>query len=63
MRQQPQIAANETLVEYEHSAAGRLRQASHPARFSKTPAFVRTGAPALGADTRDILAELGIEPW
>ena len=63
LREHPQVSANETLVEYNHPAAGRLRQAAPPARFSKTPTSTPKGAPALGEDTQSVLAEFGIEPW
>jgi crotonobetainyl-CoA:carnitine CoA-transferase CaiB-like acyl-CoA transferase len=55
----PQVAALDLVVEYEHPAAGRLRQARPAARFSATPAEIRRGAPALGEHTQEILAELG----
>jgi crotonobetainyl-CoA:carnitine CoA-transferase CaiB-like acyl-CoA transferase len=49
----------ELVVETEHPMAGRLRQARPAARFSKTPAGIRRGAPALGEHTQEILSELG----
>jgi crotonobetainyl-CoA:carnitine CoA-transferase CaiB-like acyl-CoA transferase len=55
----PQVAALGVVVETDHSAAGRLRQARQAARFSRTPPEIRHGAPALGEHTREILAELG----
>jgi len=55
----PQIKEMEILVESEHPAAGRLRQARAAARFSRTPTGIRRGAPGLGEHTREILAELG----
>jgi crotonobetainyl-CoA:carnitine CoA-transferase CaiB-like acyl-CoA transferase len=58
----PQVIANETLVETQHQAAGRLRQARPAARFSETPADIRSGAPALGAHTNEILTEAGYRP-
>jgi crotonobetainyl-CoA:carnitine CoA-transferase CaiB-like acyl-CoA transferase len=55
----PQVVANETLMETDHPAAGRLRQTRPAARFSATPASIRFGAPALGEHTDAILGELG----
>ena len=55
----PQVQANGILVENDHPVAGRLRQARTPALFSETPAEHRFGAPALGGQTREILAEAG----
>ena len=58
----PQVVANGIVVDTEHQQAGRLRQARPAARFSETPATIRHGAPALGQQTREILAELGYSP-
>ena len=57
----PQVRANAIVVESEHPAAGRLRQARPAARFSLTPPEHRRGAPALGADTDAVLAEAGFD--
>ena len=56
----PQIQANEILVETDHAQAGRLRQARPAARFEKTPAGIRRGAPQLAEHTNEILAEAGL---
>ena len=55
----PQVQANGIVVEVEHPDAGTLRQARPAARFSGTPATIRHGGRALGADTETVLAELG----
>ncbi|HXO91447.1 MAG TPA: CoA transferase [Stellaceae bacterium] len=55
----PHVREMGIVVETEHPAAGRLRQARAAARFSRTPAEIRRGAPALGEHTREILGELG----
>jgi crotonobetainyl-CoA:carnitine CoA-transferase CaiB-like acyl-CoA transferase len=55
----PQVMANGIVVETEHQAAGRLRQARPAARFSGTDATIRTGGPALGEHTAEVLAEIG----
>ena len=55
----PQLREMEIIVETEHPAAGRLRQARAAARFSRTPTAIRRGAPRLGEHTEEILSELG----
>ena len=59
MLSNPQVVANGIVVETDHKAAGRIRQARPAARFSATPAAIRLGGPALGEHTAEILAELG----
>jgi crotonobetainyl-CoA:carnitine CoA-transferase CaiB-like acyl-CoA transferase len=55
----PQVLANEIVVETDHPQAGRLRQARPAARFSRTPAGIRSGGPALGQHSVEALEELG----
>ncbi len=54
----PQVAANELLEEFEHPAAGRMRAPRPAARFERTPADDRRPAPTLGQHTEEVLAEL-----
>lgn len=56
-----QILANELLAEYDHPQAGTVRQPRPAVRFDATPAAIRGPAPALGADTAALLAELGFD--
>jgi len=56
----PQIAANNLIVESEHPSVGRMRQPRPAARFEKTPAELRSPAPRLGEHTEAVLAELGL---
>jgi crotonobetainyl-CoA:carnitine CoA-transferase CaiB-like acyl-CoA transferase len=56
----PQIAANNLIVECEHPSVGRIRQPRPAARFEKTPAELRSPAPRLGEHTEAVLAELGV---
>ena len=59
MLENPQGGANGIIVEYDHPDAGPIRQARPAARFSRTPAAIRHGGQALGADTEAVLAEIG----
>lgn len=55
----PQILANDILLEFHHPVAGRLRQTRTAAQFLGTPTEIRMGAPRLGEHTDEVLAEHG----
>jgi formyl-CoA transferase len=55
----PHTAARNMVVEMEHPVEGTLRGLGIPVKLSDTPGSVRTAAPLLGADTDDILGDLG----
>jgi crotonobetainyl-CoA:carnitine CoA-transferase CaiB-like acyl-CoA transferase len=57
-----QVRASGSLIEYEHHAGGRLRQARPAAKFALTPCEVRWGAPLLGEHNVEVLTELGLTP-
>jgi crotonobetainyl-CoA:carnitine CoA-transferase CaiB-like acyl-CoA transferase len=56
----PQIVENAILEEYDHPAAGRIRQPRPAARFTATPSRMRRPAPTLGQHSRDVLREAGL---
>ena len=56
----PQIAANELIVESEHPAVGWMREPRPAARFERTPSSIRRPAPMLGQHTDEVLRELGL---
>ena len=55
----PQVVASETVIEYHHDVAGKIRQTRVPARFLGTPPETPRGAPRLGEHNAEILAEAG----
>ena len=48
------------MTRIDHPEIGRLRQARPAPRFSATPTSFHRPAPALGADTAEVLAEAGL---
>jgi crotonobetainyl-CoA:carnitine CoA-transferase CaiB-like acyl-CoA transferase len=58
----PQIRHLGLATEVEHPKLGTLRIQNVPVTLSRTPGAVRTAAPEVGADTDDVLAELGYTP-
>ncbi|MBS0640922.1 MAG: CoA transferase [Acetobacteraceae bacterium] len=57
--QDPQILAQQMLMEVPHPAIGPVRMLGFPMKFSATPCAVRRTAPGLGEHTDAVLAELG----
>jgi CoA:oxalate CoA-transferase len=55
----PQIWAQDMVLDVEHPGAGTVRMTGFPVKLSDTPARLRLPAPALGADTEAVLRELG----
>ena len=56
----PQIAANELIVESVHPHVGLVRDTRPAARFDRTPAEIGRPAPLLGEHTDEILGESGL---
>lgn len=57
----PQVVANRTLVEYTHPVIGPIRQPRPVPAFAGVVAEELPGARLLGADTRQVLGELGFD--
>ena len=56
----PQVRHNGALVTYRHHTEGEVTTPGFAIRFAKSPSSVRRGAPLAGEQTREILAELGL---
>ncbi len=58
--QDPQVLANQYIVELEHPEHGPLKIVNHPVRFSAAPGVgVRGFAPEFGQHTEEVLLEAG----
>jgi crotonobetainyl-CoA:carnitine CoA-transferase CaiB-like acyl-CoA transferase len=55
----PQVAHNELLTSVQHPSGRELRVVGVPVRFSATPGSVRSGPPAVGQHTDEVLASAG----
>jgi crotonobetainyl-CoA:carnitine CoA-transferase CaiB-like acyl-CoA transferase len=53
----PQVTANEYVVDYEHPKFGAMKLLGLPIRFRKTPGNARGHAPALGQHTEEVLRD------
>jgi len=47
------------VIEIEHSVAGKVKALGLPIGLSGTPTAIRLEPPVLGADTEEVLGELG----
>ncbi len=56
--QDPQVLANEYVVDYEHPAIGKTQLVGLPVKFSRTPGDPRARAPELGEHTEEVLTGL-----
>jgi len=57
---QPQVAAREMLLEFDHPTVGRMRQVGFPIKLERTPATLRYPPPLLGQHSEEVLREVGM---
>jgi formyl-CoA transferase len=55
----PQVEANNYIIDFEHTLLGPLRANAPVVRMSATPTRVQRASPALGEHTDEVLTELG----
>ena len=58
----PQVVADELIVELDHPILGPVKMANSPLKMSGGETGSRMSSPALGQHTREFLAELGFSP-
>jgi crotonobetainyl-CoA:carnitine CoA-transferase CaiB-like acyl-CoA transferase len=56
------VRARGMVVELDQPGIGPVKQVGAPIKLSRTPADTSGPAPALGADTDEVLREIGIDP-
>ena len=59
----PQVLANNYIVEYDHPSLGKINMPGVPIHMSKTPGSIRLPAPELGQHTEEILIDLCNYTW
>ncbi|OUZ11613.1 hypothetical protein BHE97_04575 [Aeromicrobium sp. PE09-221] len=59
LEKDPQVVARGLITEMDHPTLGPVRTVAPPINLSRDPASIRTAPPLLGADTREILTEIG----
>jgi len=57
----PQVRHNGSFVSYDHPTEGRVTTPGFPYRFSAAEPAVTRGAPLTGEQTREVLADLGLD--
>ncbi len=57
----PQVLAQEMVLEVEHPGDGPVRMTGFPVRLSATPCRLRLPAQELGAHTEQVLSEVGLQ--
>jgi crotonobetainyl-CoA:carnitine CoA-transferase CaiB-like acyl-CoA transferase len=63
LRGDPQVIANDYIIEREHEVLGNVKVRGLPVELSRTPGQVRVEAPECGQHTEEILMEWGGYSW
>lgn len=59
----PQVLANDYVVEWDHPTLGAIKFLGFPVHFSQTPASLRLPAPEFGQHTEEVLLEVAGYSW
>ncbi len=63
LRNDPQVIANDYIIEREHEVLGNVKVRGLPVELSRTPGLVRVEAPECGQHTEEILMEWSGYSW
>ena len=55
----PQIKARGMVIEMDHPKLGKIRNIASPIKYSRTPLKIRSFAPKIGQNTKELLRNLG----
>jgi crotonobetainyl-CoA:carnitine CoA-transferase CaiB-like acyl-CoA transferase len=58
----PQLAANQSILEFDDPSAGHVRVLAHPIRYDGKAPGLNRPPPSVGEHTDQVLAELGFQP-
>jgi crotonobetainyl-CoA:carnitine CoA-transferase CaiB-like acyl-CoA transferase len=56
---EPQVAARDMLIEFDHPTVGRMRQVGFPIKLDRTPSSLRYPPPLHGQHSAEVLREAG----
>lgn len=59
----PQLIANENIIDFVHPTAGPVKLVANPVRLSKTPWQMKSPAPEFGQNTEEVLLDLCGYTW
>jgi crotonobetainyl-CoA:carnitine CoA-transferase CaiB-like acyl-CoA transferase len=57
--QDPQVKERNMVVEIDHPKLGKIHNVASPIKYSRTPLTIRSIAPKIGQNTKEILTDLG----
>jgi crotonobetainyl-CoA:carnitine CoA-transferase CaiB-like acyl-CoA transferase len=63
LKNDPQVIANEYIVDFDHPTLGAIKVVGVPIKLSKTPGSIRLPAPEFGQHTEEVLIDVLGYSW